>query len=227
MKISRTTRLVLIALAVFSLVMMWMFLPLSEWIERFRLWIIDLGVVGIVAFVLVYVFVTVVLGPATALTMTAGLAFGFWGFPLVVGSATLAAAVAFLLGRYIARQRVLAMIECDPRLESLHQAFGDEGWRIVVLLRLSPLIPYGMQNYLFSVTNIGFLPYVVATLFGVMPASALYVYIGSLGATANDEGGVMKWLLIVGGLMATAVVAWIIGKRAQQAIALHREQGKV
>lgn len=227
MKISRTTRLVLIALAVFSLVMMWMFLPLSEWIERFRLWIIDLGVVGIVAFVLVYVFVTVVLGPATALTMTAGLAFGFWGFPLVVGSATLAAAVAFLLGRYIARQRVLAMIECDPRLESLHQAFSDEGWRIVVLLRLSPLIPYGMQNYLFSVTNIGFLPYVVATLFGVMPASALYVYIGSLGATANDEGGVMKWLLIVGGLMATAVVAWIIGKRAQQAIALHREQGKV
>ena len=159
--------------------------------------------------------------------MTAGLAFGFWGFPLVVGSATLAAAVAFLLGRYIARQRVLAMIECNPRLESLHQAFSDEGWRIVVLLRLSPLIPYGMQNYLFSVTNIGFLPYVVATLFGVMPASALYVYIGSLGATANDEGGVMKWLLIVGGLMATAVVAWIIGKRAQQAIALHREQGKV
>ena len=227
MKISRTTRLVLIALAVFSLVMMWMFLPLSEWIERFRLWIIDLGVVGIVAFVLVYVFVTVVLGPATALTMTAGLAFGFWGFPLVVGSATLAAAVAFLLGRYIARQRVLAMIECDPRLESLHQAFSDEGWRIVVLLRLSPLIPYGMQNYLFSVTNIGFLPYVVATLFGVMPASALYVYIGSLGATANDEGGVMKWLLIVGGLMATAVVAWIIGKRAQQAIALHKEKEKV
>lgn len=204
---------------------MWSFLPLSEWIEKFRLWIIDLGAVGVVAFVVAYVFVTVVLGPATALTLAAGLAFGFWGFPLVVGSATLAAAVAFLLGRYLVRRPVLAMIERDPRLESLHQAFSDEGWRIVVLLRLSPLIPYGMQNYLFSVTNIDFFPYLVATMFGIMPASALYVYIGSLGATASGEGGVMKWLLIVGGLIATAIVAWLIGKRAQQVLERH-EQGK-
>lgn len=225
MKISRTTKLGLFVLAVFLLFVMWSFLPLSEWIEKFRLWIIDLGAVGVVAFVVAYVFVTVVLGPATALTLAAGLAFGFWGFPLVVGSATLAAAVAFLLGRYLVRRPVLAMIERDPRLESLHQAFSDEGWRIVVLLRLSPLIPYGMQNYLFSVTNIGFFPYLVATMFGIMPASALYVYIGSLGATASGEGGVMKWLLIVGGLIATAIVAWLIGKRAQQVLERH-EQGK-
>ena len=225
MKISRTTKLGLFVLAVFLLFVMWSFLPLSEWIEKFRLWIIDLGAVGVVAFVVAYVFVTVVLGPATALTLAAGLAFGFWGFPLVVGSATLAAAVAFLLGRYLVRRPVLAMIERDPRLESLHQAFSDEGWRIVVLLRLSPLIPYGMQNYLFSVTNIDFFPYLVATMFGIMPASALYVYIGSLGATASGEGGVMKWLLIVGGLIATAIVAWLIGKRAQQVLERH-EQGK-
>lgn len=224
MKISANRRLVVIVLAVLLLVVMWSFLPLSEWVERFRLWIVDLGVVGVVAFVLVYVFVTIVIGPATGLTLTAGIVFGLWGFPLVVGSATLAAAVAFLLGRYIARQRVLAMIERDPRLASLHEAFSDEGWRIVALVRLSPLIPFGMQNYLFSVTNIGFLPYVAATMFGIMPVTALYVYIGSLGATANGEGGVMKWVLIVGGLIATVIVAWVIGKRAQQVLARHEQE---
>jgi len=163
----------MLVLAALLLVVMWSFLPLREWIEGFRLWIIDLGLVGVLAFVLAYV--------ATALTLTAGLAYGFWGFFLVVLSATLAASVAFLLGRYLAHQRVLDMIERDSRMKSLHQAFSDEGWRVVVLLRLSPLIPYGMQNYLFSVTNIGFLPYVVATLVGIMPATALYVYIGEVG----------------------------------------------
>ena len=215
----------MLVLTVLLLVVMWSFLPLGEWIEGFRLWIIDLGLVGVLAFVLAYVILTVVLGPATALTLTAGLAYGFWGFFLVVASATLAAAVAFLLGRYLAHQRVLDMIERDSRMKSLHQAFSDEGWRVVVLLRLSPLIPYGMQNYLFSVTNIGFLPYVVATLVGIMPATALYVYIGSLGASASGEGGPLKWALIVGGLIATAIVAWLIGKRAQQVLARH-EQGK-
>ena len=215
----------MLVLAVLLLVVMWSFLPLSEWIEGFRLWIIDLGWVGVLAFVLAYIVLTVVLGPATALTLTAGLAYGFWGFFLVVVSATLAASVAFLLGRYLAHQRVLDMIERDSRMKSLQQAFSDEGWRVVVLLRLSPLIPYGMQNYLFSVTNIGFLPYVIATVIGIMPATALYVYIGSLGASAGGEGGPLKWALIVGGLIATAIVAWLIGKRAQQVLARH-EQGK-
>jgi len=178
----------MLVLAALLLVVMWSFLPLREWIEGFRLWIIDLGLVGL----------TVVLGPATALTLTAGLAYGFWGFFLVVLSATLAASVAFLLGRYLAHQRVLDMIERDSRMKSLHQAFSDEGWRVVVLLR---------------------------TLVGIMPATALYVYIGSLGASASGEGGPLKWALIVGGLIATAIVAWLIGKRAQQVLARH-EQGK-
>ena len=77
MKISRTIRFGLLVLAVLLLVVMWSFLPLSEWIEGFRLWIIDLGWVGVLAFVLAYIVLTVVLGPATALTLTAGLAYGF------------------------------------------------------------------------------------------------------------------------------------------------------
>jgi len=222
---SRTTKIGVLALAAVLLIFMWSLLPVTEWIEQFRQWILMLGLLGIAAFVLAYVFLTVVLGPASALTLAAGLAYGAWGFPLVIGSATLSAAVAFIIGRYFAHARVLAMIKRDARLESLHQAFSDEGWRVVALLRLSPLIPYGMQNYLFSVTNIGFTPYVIATLFGIMPATALYVYIGSLGASASEGGGWMKWLLIAGGLIATALIAWLVGRRATQVLARH-EQGK-
>lgn len=202
------------------LLLVWWQLPIKIWIDQFRVWIIDLGVFGVVAFVLVYVLITVVLGPASALSLTAGLAYGAWGFPLVVGSATLAAIVAFLLGRYAARDRVTRWINRDARLRSLNKAVSEEGWRVVGLMRLSPLIPYGVQNYLFAITRIGFVPYALATLVGIMPASALYVYIGSLGQAVGQFGS-LQGLLIIAGLLATLLVAWFVGKRAKAALAGH------
>jgi len=202
------------------LLLAWWQLPVKLWIDQFRGWILDLGLVGVVAFVVIYVIVTVVLGPASALSLTAGLAYGVWGFPLVVFSATLAAAVAFVLGRYVARDRVTRLINRDPRLSSLNKAISDEGWRVVGLMRLSPLIPYGVQNYLFSVTQISFVPFVLATLVGIMPATALYVYIGSLGHAVGRFGG-LQWALLVAGLLATLLVAWFVGKRARAALADH------
>ncbi len=212
---------ILIACGVMMLLLLvWWQLPVKIWIDQFRAWILDLGVVGVVAFVLMYVLITVVLGPASALTLTAGLAYGAWGFPLVVLSATLAAAVAFLLGRYVARDRVTRWMNRDARLRSLNKAISDEGWRVVGLMRLSPLIPYGVQNYLFAVTQIGFVPFVLATIVGIMPATALYVYIGSLGQAVGRFSG-LQGVLIIAGLVATLLVAWFVGKRAKAALANH------
>jgi len=201
------------------IILLWWMMPVAVWIDAFRGWILQLGAAGLVAFVFLYVVITIVLGPASAMTLTAGLAYGAWGFPLVVCSATLAAAIAFLLGRYVAQDRVNRWISKDPRLQSLNQAVSDEGWRVVGLMRLSPLIPYGVQNYLFSITQIRFLPFVLATLIGIMPATALYVYIGSLGQ-AVGKAGALQWLLAIAGLLATLLVAWVIGKRAKAALAV-------
>lgn len=201
------------------IIWLWWFLPVAAWVDAFRVWILQLGAAGVVAFVLFYIVITVVLGPASALTLTAGFAYGAWGFPLVVGSATLAAVVAFLLGRYVAQNRVSRWINRDPRLQSLYKAVNDEGWRVVGLMRLSPLIPYGVQNYLFSITEIKFLPFVLGTLVGIMPATALYVYIGSLGQVVGKTGA-LQWALAMAGLLATILVAWVIGKKAKAALAV-------
>jgi len=172
---------------------------------------------GVVIFTVLYVFITLVLGPATGMTLMAGLAYGAWGFPLVVASATLAAAVAFLIGRYVAHERVNLWLEKKPKLLALNRAVSEEGWRVVALLRLSPVIPYGLQNYLFAVTHISFGSYVLATLFGIMPATALYVYLGSLGQ-AIGTANTLQWILVTAGLAATAMVAWVVGKRASAAL---------
>jgi len=74
-----------------------------------------------------------------------------------------------------------------------------------------------MQNYLFSVTHIGFWPFIAATALGIMPATALYVYIGSLGQ-AIGKASTLQWVLVLAGLATTAAVAWLVGKRATLAL---------
>ncbi|MFK7892066.1 MAG: TVP38/TMEM64 family protein [Granulosicoccus sp.] len=204
----------LLAVSVVALVVwLWVQFPVGDSVSVFRHWLQSLGYPGVLAFAALYVFVTVVLGPASALTLTAGLVYGFWGLPLVVASATAAAGVAFLLGRYFLSQRVNRWIERNQRLLALNQAVSMEGWKVVMLLRLSPLIPYGLQNYLFSVTRIAFVPYLLATAIGITPATTLYVYIGRLGQSFTGAG-YWQWLLVVVGLLATLWVAWVIGRRA-------------
>ena len=204
-------------IAIGLLIWLWTILPISQWLDVVRVWILSLGVVGVAIFVAVYVFLTLVLGPVSGLSLMAGLVYGVWGFPLVVTSATLAAAIALLLGRYVAHVRVNHWLSDKPKLQALHGAVSDEGWRVVGLIRLSPIIPFGLQNYLFSVTHIGFWPYVFATLFGIMPATAVYVYIGSLGQSIGTAGP-LQWAMAIAGLAATALVAWVVGKRAAAAL---------
>lgn len=220
----KKTRLLLLFAAFVVIALIWTQIPLSEWIEQFRLWVVGSGVFGILVYVAAYSVFAVFLAPVSLLTVAAGLAFGFWGLPLVVFSATLAATVSFLLGRYALRDKVLEWISKDVRLLSLNQAVSAEGWRVVGLLRLSPFVPFGMQNYFFSIAEIKLGPYVLASAIGMMPGTALYVYIGALGQ-AVGRAGLLQWLLIVAGLVATGFTALFLAKRAKALFAAQLQQG--
>ena len=196
------------------IVVLWWFLPITEWIKTFGSWIENLGFPGIVAFTLLYALFIVIVGPSSLLALTAGLAYGALGFPIVIFSATLGCTVAFIIGRYLARQRVVSHFEHSLRFRALDHAVGIEGWRVVGLMRLSPILPYGVQSYLLAVTQVGLLPFVLATAVGIMPASALVVYIGSLGR-GTGQAGLLSWLLLITGLGATVLVVFLISRRAR------------
>ena len=214
----KSTKLVLLILSLAALVGVWSWLPLSEWVDYIRTWVLSLGALGIVLFVVAYILLTAVLAPVSLLSITAGIAYGPWGVPLVVISATLAAVVAFLLGRHIAHEKVSRWIERDPRLNSLNTAVSGQGWKVVFLVRLSPLIPFGLQNYLFSLTGVKVVPYAIATAVGILPGSALYVYIGVMGQAMGGAGSI-QWVLLSIGLVSTVLVAWFVGRRASQVLA--------
>ncbi|MGH8773325.1 MAG: TVP38/TMEM64 family protein, partial [Burkholderiales bacterium] len=169
--------LIIPAVVVVAILATWFLLPLKQWLQSFTDWIEGLGVWGGMLFAAVYVIATVVLAPGSLFTLAAGLVFGLgWGFPVVMVGATAGAALAFLIARYMVREKVKDTLEKRPRFEAVDKAVTEEGWKVVLLLRLSPLVPFNLQNYFFGITNIDFWHYVFATAVGIVPGTLLYLY---------------------------------------------------
>jgi uncharacterized membrane protein YdjX (TVP38/TMEM64 family) len=155
-------------------------------------WIGGLGPWGLAIFVLLYMAATVLLLPAVVLTLGAGAVFGVvWGFVAVSVGATLGAIAAFLIGRYLARDWVATRVAASPRLGAIDAAVAREGWKIVLLTRLSPAFPFVLLNYAYALTRVSLRHYVLASWIGMMPAIVLYTYLGSLAGdvAAAAAGG--------------------------------------
>ena len=120
--------------------------PAAEKLLAFAAWVDSLGAWGPAAFVAGYVVATVALLPAWPLTVAAGAIFGLLeGVLWVLAGATLGATAAFLIGRHLARERVERALADRPRVRAIDAAGAGQGLKIVVLLRLSPLVPFNVQ----------------------------------------------------------------------------------
>jgi len=214
----RALRLVAVSLVLLALACLWHALPLGEWLAALRLWMLLLGWRGVLLFVAIYIVGAVVLAPEALLTILAGFAYGAWGLPVVLVAATIGASLAFLIARYLARDRVRALVAERRNLAAIDRAVAADGWKIVALLRLSPLVPFNLQNYLFGVTAIPFAHFACATFLGIIPGTVLYLYIGALGEAAEGGGGAVKWALFAAGLVATALVAVLVAAKARASL---------
>ena len=197
----------------------WRLLPLKDWMTNFQDWIAGLGPLGGVLYGLAYVAAALLFVPGILLTLGAGFVFGLgWGVVVVSIASTAAAALAFLIARYGARSRVEKLARGNDKFRAIDRAIGENGWKVVGLLRLSPLIPFSISNYLYGLTAVRFLPFVIASWVGMLPATVLYVYLGAAGKTAGDKGGrsPWEWVLLGGGLLATAAVTVILTRFAKK-----------
>ncbi len=199
----------------------WYLLPVAAWLGALRGVVVDLGWLGVAVFAAIYIGAVVLLAPGAVLTIAAGFAYGFWGLPIALPAATAGASLAFLVARHLARDGVKRAIATRRNMAAIDRAISAEGWKIVLLLRLSPLVPFNLQNYLFGVTAIPFGSYVAATFVGIAPATAVFVAVGALGEAALDNRP-EKWALLGGGLLATVTAVVLVTRKAR---ALLRDAG--
>jgi uncharacterized membrane protein YdjX (TVP38/TMEM64 family) len=196
-----------------------------ESIPRFADWVSHHGAAGALLFVLGYIAATVAFVPGSILTIAAGAMFGLArGTALVLVAATLGAAAAFLVSRYLARPLVERRLAGNRRFAAIDRAVGHEGRKIVFLLRLSPVFPFNLLNYALGLTGVRFSDYVLASV-GMLPGTLLYVYYGKiLGDVARVASGTSLprgpayYTLLVIGLAATIAVTALVTRTARRAL---------
>ncbi len=188
---------------------------------RFRTWVAGFGPTAPALYALGYALFVVLLVPGSTLTLGAGLTFGLWlGTAVVILGANVGAALAFLLARYLMRARVERWLARREKLGAIDRAVREQGWRVVLLTRLSPVFPFNVQNYFYGLTAVSFRGYIGASLIGMLPGTLLYVYIGAAGAeVAAAAGGAASWgrtALLVAGLLATLLVVVLVTRVARR-----------
>lgn len=145
-----------------------------------------LGVIGAIVFIGIYIVATVAFLPGSVLTLGAGVVFGVVpGSLYVFVGATTGATLAFLTGRYLARDFVARRLAGSDRFRAIDQAVGEAGFQIVFLTRLSPVFPFNLLNYAYGLTQVKLQDYVLASV-GMIPGTILYVYLGSLFGNLAD-----------------------------------------
>ena len=198
----------------------------SESLRSLLRWMDGLGNRGPLAFIVIYILACVLFVPGSLLTLGAGILFGvFRGSILVSIAATLGATAAFLVARYLARDWVARKVATHPQFSAVDQAVASEGWKIVGLIRLSPIFPFSLMNYAFGLTRVSLRDYFFASWIGMLPGTVMYVYLGSLigdlGKLGNNDRqrSAFEWTVCAIGLLASVVVTVYITRIARKALA--------
>ena len=197
----------------------------QEILRNALIWVDSLGSLGAIAFIVLYILATVAFLPGSILTLGAGVVFGvFFGSLYVFIGATLGAIAAFLVGRYLARDWVAQKIAGNQKFTAIDQAVGKEGFKIVLLTRLSPIFPFFLLNYAYGVTGVSLKDYAIASV-GMIPGTIMFVYIGSLAGNLATLGTqtpmvnpALEWTIRIIGFIATVAVTFYVTKLARRAL---------
>ena len=221
----RWWKLIFALLVAAALVVVAKYFGLQQGIRRVLQWIHDLGPAAPLAYIAFYAIACVFAIPGSLLTLAGGFLFGIGrGIVFVSIGATLGATLAFLVGRYLLRGWVVEKVGHNPKFQALDDAVAREGWKMVLLMRLCPIFPFGVTNYGLSVSRVTVREYVVASWIGMLPAMLVLVYIGSLASSLANLGESgrartpIEWALYGVGLLMAIVVTIYLTRVAKRAL---------
>ena len=206
------TRLTLMAwpvLFVFLIAGIWL-TPWRDWVEPLQLWIENHTRVGWLVYLLIYVIVVALPLPAAAMSIVGGLAFGWWAIPLALLGSLLGSLGPWWATRRFLRVPVMTRLG-GPRVRAADAMVRDDAFVFVTLLRLTPILPFTVQNYLLGLTSVALGPFVVATIAGLAPSTIALVWIGEVGsltftgATPGQIASLIAGLAVFAGFLGWAI----------------------
>jgi uncharacterized membrane protein YdjX (TVP38/TMEM64 family) len=186
-------------------------------------WVQNLGPWAPIGFIGLFAALTPLVVSADVLCFVAGLLFPIGaGMFYVVIATYLAAALIFVLGRHLFRQKVTGFIMKNKKLAALNVALANQPFKLMFLLRLAPL-PFAVLSYAFAIAPVRFWPYLTATS-GIFLYNLTLVYIGYTTkhiagwASGSTVPPAVPYPLLAAGLLLTLAVAFYVSKLAGKAL---------
>jgi uncharacterized membrane protein YdjX (TVP38/TMEM64 family) len=159
---------------------------LQSWLETMGLW-------APVIYIVLYTLGTLLILPSTPLNLTGGAIFGIWWGTFWTAIAALVAAIAaFIFTRTIGRKWVSQKLA--GRWSAVDAEICQGGLFYLFAIRLLPIIPYGIVNFVAGLTSIKFKDYVIGTLLGTLPGVLPFVMMGA-GITKLSQGNILPLMV--------------------------------
>ena len=202
-------------------------LPMKEWVGELLEWSRGLGAWGAPMVASLFIPASVLMLPGTPISLATGFVFDFpSALASVILFSNLGAQAAFGIGRGLFRRPIAAWVDRNPRRKAVEQAVSSQGFRLVLLLRLSPLIPFNALNYALSVSRVSFRAYALGTFLGMLPGTLLFLSVasalgraGSEWSEAQVDTGTSGNLLLWFGVASAFVAVGLVTKRARALLA--------
>jgi uncharacterized membrane protein YdjX (TVP38/TMEM64 family) len=221
--------LVLVGAAAIAAAIMW--LPVGDWIREAVTWVRGTGVLGVVVFSLVFIALAVTMLPTTEMYLAAGMLYGtLWGALLMNSLGVVVELCTLVIVRSGLRGRIEPIIQRRPMLKALDRAINRRSLPILFLLRLSPLLPFGVLNYALAMTKVPLWKRLVANFFGMLPCTLMITYIGSFLSSVtqlSDAQPPPEWKAIAlwGGVATTVAATALAARATKRALADGHEAG--
>jgi uncharacterized membrane protein YdjX (TVP38/TMEM64 family) len=200
----------------------------SAWMHEVVHWMQEIqaaGWTGRLIFIALYAAACLLFVPGSLLTLGAGAVYGFWeGTLLVLAGNGLGSLLSLLITRYLLRGWAKRQFARNKKLRAIEDAVAHDGWRIVCLTRLSPVMPFSLINYALGLTKISALKFLFATEVGSIPSTCVYVYFGTLIGNLTKIGPDLRahrpleWIFQGAGLIFTIGVTIYVTRLATKAV---------
>ena len=157
--------------------------------QQLQVWLSTMGVFAPLIYIFIYTLGTLLILPSTPLNLTGGAIFGiWWGALWTTIAALVAATAAFAFTRTVGRELVSQKL--GQRWAAVDAEIRQGGLFYMFAIRLLPIIPYGIVNFVAGLTSIEFRDYIIGTIFGTLPGVLPFVMMGA-GITELSQGNIL------------------------------------
>lgn len=218
----KNLRVVIVALIVAAIALVAMRRLIPD-LETFRTLLETLGTIPLPAYLLIYMVATLAMAPLALMIASGGVILGWNGLWVVTLGCLLGASIAFWVARRLLFQSVHAWLEGDARLRVLQGLLQKDGFKLVVLVRLSPILPFSGFNYAAGAMPIRYGKFLVASALGLIPRVSLGIFVAMGARDLIDAGDLSQlrpeqMLSYAVSLIATLLVLALVTKMARRAL---------